>query len=289
VPSQTGGVPSQTGGAQSGGGESGSGATALVYAAGDIGDCNSSADLETSLLLDATQDPILGIGDLAYPSGTAAAFANCFDPVWGRHRARMRPVPGNHEYAQANATPYYDYFGAAAGQVGKGYYSFDVGEWHVVALNSNCSQVSCAAGSEQEAWLRQDLASNSRACTLAFWHHPRFSSGFHGNSSSVGPLWRALEEAGAEIVLSGHDHGYERFVAQSDAGVATPNGMVQFVVGTGGTALRSFTRSQPANSAVRNASAHGVLSLALRPGGFDWQFLAIPGQTFGDQGSGSCR
>lgn len=262
----------------------------VLLAAGDIGNCNTTQDTATGNLLDGLPGTIALLGDIAYQSGTTTEFNNCFAPAWGRHKARMKPSPGNHEYNTSGATGYYGYFGAQAGDPTKGYYSYDLGDWHIVVLNSNCTAVGgCAAGSAQETWLRQDLAANPRTCTLAYWHHPRFSSGSHGNDSIVQPLWKALDDAGADLILTGHDHNYERWKPQTATGTATANGIVQFVVGTGGTSLRAFTSTQPANSALRNASTWGVLKLTLHPSSYDWEFVPIAGQTFTDKGTGACH
>lgn len=262
----------------------------ILLAAGDIGNCGTSADTETGRLLDQLPGTIAVLGDIAYSSGTASEFANCFDPVWGRHKSRMRPSPGNHEYITSGASGYYGYFGALAADPSKGYYSYDLGNWHIVVLNSNCSAVGgCGAGSPQEQWLRQDLAAHPRACTLAYWHHPRFSSGDHGNNTAVQPLWKALDDAGAEIVLAGHDHNYERWKPQDAAGNLKANGITSFVVGTGGTSLRPFVTAQPANSAVRDASTWGLLKLTLHASSYDWEFVSISGQTFTDTGSANCH
>ncbi len=264
-------------------------APASLLAAGDIGDCNTTTDTATALLLGANSGTILPLGDLAYPNGSSTDFNNCFNPVWGPYKARMKPVPGNHEYNTAGAAPYYAYFGEAAGDPSKGYYSYDLGTWHVVALNSNCTQVSCSAGSAQEAWLRQDLAAHPTACTLAYWHHPRFSSGGeHGNDPALSPIWKALVDNGVEIALSGHDHDYERFAAQNDSAVATPAGVVQFVVGTGGSNLRAFGTIR-SNSLSRNSSAHGVLKLTLGAGAYSWSFLPVAGKVFADSGTTTCH
>ena len=262
---------------------------ATLLTAGDVADCTLTTDTATGLLLDTHPGPIALLGDIAYPNGRAVDFTNCFEPAWGRHKARMLPVPGNHEYETSNAAPYYSYFGAVAADPSKGYYSYDLGTWHIVALNSNCGNVSCSAGSTQETWLRQDLAAHPSACTLAYWHHPRFSSGEHGNTSSMSAIWKALVEGGADVALSGHDHDYERFVAQSDSGVATAAGVVQFVVGTGGSTLRAFTSAKPANSVVRDATSNGVLSLTLNAGSYSWNFLPVAGKTFADSGTATCH
>jgi hypothetical protein len=292
-----GGGSSGVAGASGGGGVAGAGGTAggapsVLYAVGDVTDCELTADTATARLVDGSTDPIALLGDIAYPDGSASDFANCFDPPWGRHKARIHPAPGNHEYQTAGASGYFGYFGAAAGDPTKGYYSYDVGTWHIVSLNSNCADVSCGAGSAQEQWLRQDLAAHPAACTLAYWHHPRFSSGHNGNATNMTALWQALMDANAELVLAGHDHGYQRLFPLSASGAMVANGIVEFVVGTGGAPLNngsSFAGTKPANTAVRNANTNGVLKLTLRDGGYDWQFLPIAGQTFSDSGSASCH
>lgn len=261
----------------------------VILAAGDIATCANTNDSATAELLDGLDGTILILGDLAYEDGTAAQFANCYDPTWGRHKARTRPSPGNHEYRTAGAAPYYAYFGASAGDPTKGYYSFDIGNWHIISLNSNCNVVSCAAGSAQEMWLRADLAASTKPCTLAYWHHARFSSGNdHGNDASVAPFWSALYEYGAEVALVSHEHVYERFDPQSPAAAADPNGLRQFTVGTGGRSLDGFLSPQP-NSVVRDASAYGVLKMTLHSNSYDWRFVPVEGESFEDSGSASCN
>lgn len=262
---------------------------AVLFAVGDVGDCNTTADTETANLLDGSSDPIALLGDIGYPNGSASDLANCFGQPWGRHKARVRPAPGNHEYLTSGAAAYFQYFGAAAGSAGKGYYSYDVGAWHVVALNSNCSNVSCSAGSAQEQWLRQDLAAHPAACTIAYWHHPRYNSGHHGNATNTTALWKALMDFGADVVLTGHEHGYQRWKPMNESNAQVANGITEFVVGTGGTDLVAFSGRKPANVVVRDASTPGVLRLTLRGDGYDWRFLPIAGRTFTDQGSASCH
>ena len=196
---------------------------------------------------------------------------------------------GNHEYQTANAAGYYSYFGAAAGDPTKGYYSRNLGAWHVISLNSNCTIISCSAGSAQEQWLRADLAANTALCTVAMFHHPRFSSGsLHGNDSALGPIWNALYEFNADLVLNGHDHNYERFAPQTPGAAADAvRGIREFVVGTGGTEHRGIGTIR-ANSQVR-ASTSGVLKLTLKPAGYDFEFVPIAGETFTDSGSGTCH
>ena len=209
---------------------------AVLVGAGDIASCGSSGDEATAALLAGIDGTVFTLGDNVYDSGTAAEFATCYDPSWGRYRARTSPAPGNHDYVTANAAGYFGYFGAAAGDPSTGYYAYDLGGWRVVAINSNCAAVGgCQAGSAQERWLRADLAAHPAACTLAYWHHPRFNSGEHGNSAEMQPIWQALYDAGAEVVLSGHDHHYERFAPQAPDGSSDPQrGIREFVVGTGG-------------------------------------------------------
>jgi hypothetical protein len=226
-------------------------------------------------------------GDNAYDDGTTANFAQCYEPTWGRHKARTRPSPGNHDYHTAGAADYFAYYGANAGPAGRGYYSYDLGDWHIVSLNSN---VDMSAGSVQETWLRADLAATTQPCTLAYWHHARFSSSSnHGNQSQTEPLWVALYDAGAEIVVSGHDHTYERFAPQTSTGAADAgSGIREFVVGTGGTGHYGFGSPEP-NSEVRNNDSFGVLQLTLGPGTYAWEFVPVAGASFTDSGSGSCH
>ncbi len=262
----------------------------VLLAAGDIADCASAGDEATAALLDTLDGTVAAIGDTAYLEGTAAQFAQCYEPSWGRHKARTRPAVGNHEYRTAGAAPYYAYFGAAAGEPGKGYYSYDLGQWHVVVLNSNCAVVSCAAGSAQERWLRADLAADTSACTLAYWHHPLFTSAAnHSALTAVRPLYQALYDDRADLVLTGHNHNYERFAPQDPQGrLDTARGMRQFVVGTGGASLYAFGTPQP-NSEVRNATTYGVLRVTLRSAGYDWLFVPEAGKSFTDSGTGACR
>ncbi len=240
------------------------GSTVQVAAAGDIASCSSTGDEATAALLDGLGGQVLTLGDNVYENGTLAEFNNCYDPTWGRAKARTHPAAGNHEYQTGNPAGYFSYFGSAAGDPALGYYSYDYGTWHIVVLNSNCSNVSCAVGSAQEQWLRADLAANDAQCTLATWHHPRFSSGnSHGNNTPVAPLFQALYDYNAEIVLNGHEHNYERFAPQTPSAVADPlRGVREFVVGTGGRSHYGFTTPQP-NSQVRNGDTYGVLQLQL--------------------------
>jgi chitodextrinase len=260
----------------------------VLLLAGDISQCSNSNDEATAKILDAHPDAIVQtLGDLVYENATASDFTNCYHPTWGRHKARTKPVPGNHEYNTSGATPYYNYFGAAAGSPGKGWYSYNIGAWHVVALNSNCSSVGgCSAGSPQELWLRADLAANSAPCTLAVWHHPRFSARLA--TSSVQAFWKALSDYKADVVLAGHSHHYERFTQLGPNGAVDTNGIRSFVVGTGGAGLHSGG-STTTGSQIRQNNTYGVVKLTLHPQGYDWAFLPVAGKTFTDSGSDTCR
>ena len=261
-----------------------------IVAAGDIAQCNSSNDEATALLVDDIPGTVAVLGDNVYENGSATEYTNCYAPSWGRHKARTRPSVGNHEYQTANASGYYGYFGSAAGDPATGYYSYDLGAWHVVVLNSNCSIVSCDAGSAQEHWLRADLAANTKSCTLAYFHHPRFNSGAsHGNSTAVGPFWNALYDYDADVILNGHEHLYERFAPQTpNAAGDVARGIRQFTVGTGGRSFYSIGTIQP-NSEIRNNATYGVLKLTLGTGNYSWQFVPVAGMTFTDTGSGNCH
>jgi acid phosphatase type 7 len=263
----------------------------VVLGAGDIADCASSGDEATAKLLDDISGTVYTTGDNAYESGTTTEFSECYDPTWGRHKARTRPSVGNHEYETADAQGYFDYFGKAAGDPKKGYYSYDLGEWHIVSLNSMCEHVGgCEATSPMVRWLEQDLASNPKPCTLAYWHNPLFSSGYHGSDPKMKPSWEALYAADAEVVLNGHDHDYERFAPQSPSGAAdSARGLREFVVGTGGRELRPFRTTIEAHSEVRNAHTFGVLKLTLLPDGYEWKFVPVAGATFTDSGASRCH
>ena len=260
-------------------------ASVVLVGAGDIADCTTGEP--TAKLLDNIAGTVFTAGDNAYTNGTDAEFATCYDPSWGRHKARTRPAPGNHDYGTSGATGYYNYFGALAGPAGLGYYSYDLGAWHVISLNSN---VSMSAGSSQEVWLRADLAASTKTCTIAYWHHPRFSSGAsHGSSTMSAGAFQALYDAGADIVIVGHDHEYERFAPQTPSAAPDPvRGIREFVVGTGGAGLYSFATPLP-NSEVRDNTSHGVLKLTLSDGSYMWQFIPVAGNSFTDSGSGTCH
>jgi acid phosphatase type 7 len=257
-----------------------------LLAAGDIAWCGRATDDRTARLVAQSDAVVLALGDLAYRHGTHAEFRDCYGRSWGRFKDRTRPVPGNHEYEQPGAAPYFEYFGSRAGRAGVGYYSFELDGWHVVALNSH---VDARAGSTQLKWLRDDLDAHPARCTLAYWHEPLFSSGMHGGSPVMREAWRVLQEHGADVVLSGHDHIYERFAPQNADGARDPaRGIREFVVGTGGAPLYVLERRAP-HSEARNDRAYGVLALELEADGYRWEFLRSEGRPFEDEGSGRCH
>ena len=271
----------------------------VLIAAGDIGDCLRPNDEATGALLDGLEGIVAPLGDNAYENGTPTEFANCYDSGWGRQKARTRPVPGNHDYynprpdSVKNADGYFGYFGASAGDPAKGYYSYTLGSWFVIVINTGTERSGdIAAGSPQEQWLRAELAGHSQQCVLAMFHHPRFTSILDRPwlRPEVKPLWDALYQYGADLVLNGHDHGYQRFAPQTPDGVADPAyGVRQITVGTGGgEGLYQFSDVVP-NLQVRDNQTYGVLKLTLRAGGYDWRFVPIAGKTFTDSGSGTCH
>jgi hypothetical protein len=258
--------------------------------AGDIADCGSTGDEATAALIKDMAGTVFTLGDNVYNSGSADEYSRCYAPTWGEFRDRTYPALGNHEYGTSGAAGYFAYFGGAAHPEGA-YYSYDLGAWHIIVLNSECSQVGgCDAGSPQADWLKADLAAHPAACTLAMWHQPRFSSGSHGSNDAYQVFWQELFDANADVVLSGHDHDYERFAAQDPRGVADPvRGIREFVVGTGGKSHYPFSGNFAANSEAHNADTFGVLKLTLRPNAYDWQFIPEAGKTFTDSGTASCH
>jgi hypothetical protein len=262
-------------------------ADAVVVAAGDVGDCSRSTDTAVGDVIRAeTAATVLALGDLAYDDGTLTQFRNCYDPAWGSFKARTRPVPGNHEYRTSGASGYFTYFGSVAGPSGRGYYSFDLGDWHVVALNS--AQVNRQGlDSTQLDWLRADLAATTKRCILAYDHHPWRSSGEHGpTGGSVSTMASILHEQGVTLLLSGHDHDYERFAPMTPSGTTSASGVRQFVVGTGGSHVDPFGTIRAGSQA--RSRTHGVLRLTLKATGYDWRFLPVAGKTYSDFGSGTC-
>jgi hypothetical protein len=250
-------------------------APAALVAAGDIASCHSRQDEATAALVARIPGTVAVLGDAVYERGTAAEFARCYS--WRRFRGRTRAALGNHEYLTSDAAPARAFFGLPR----RGYYSYDLGEWHVVVLNSNCRPAGgCERGSAQERWLRADLAGSTARCTLAYWHHARVTSGLHGPDRTMDALWRALAAAGADLVLAAHDHHYERF--------RPIDGIRSFVVGTGGRSLRPVLFRARGSEAL-SWRTYGVLRLTLRESGYDWRFVPVPGSRFGDAGSATCR
>jgi hypothetical protein len=260
------------------------GQTVVLVGAGDIAN-SGSGDSQTAKLIEQIPGQVFTAGDNAYSSGSTSNFSSYYNPTWGKFKSRTRPAPGNHDYNTSGAKPYYTYFGSNAGPSGRGYYSYNVGDWHVVSLNSN---ISMSSGSAQEKWLKADLAANPAKCTLAYWHHPRFSSGTHGSSTKSKVIWQDLYNAGAEIVVVGHDHDYERFAPMTAGGTKDlAKGIREFVAGMGGTGHRSMGKI--ANSEARNPSTFGVLKLTLAPSSYQWDFVPVAGKTYHDTGSGTCH
>jgi hypothetical protein len=249
--------------------------------AGDISSCDNNNDELTAQLLDGIPGTIFAVGDNAYDSGTLSQFMNCYDPTWGRYKDRIKPVPGNHEYLTSGASGYFQYFNNIPP-----YYAYNLGSWRIYALNS---EIDVSSSSEQVKWLQDDLAANPTQCVLAYWHKPRWSSGtHHGSDETFQTLWQIFYEAGAELVINGHEHNYERFAPMNATGQADQLGLREFVVGTGGRDLYSFGTLLP-NSEVQNDTSFGVLKLTLRPTGYDWQFVPAAGSTFTDSGSTECH
>ena len=262
----------------------GSGSGVLV-GAGDIARCETEGARATAKLLDEIRGTVFLAGDNAYPSGSAADYRDCFDPTWGRHRSRIRPVPGNHEYQTPGASAYFDYFGGSAGTPGLGYYSYTVGPWLVLAINS---ELPTGSGSAQQQWVADELTRNPRPCTAAIWHRPLFSSGVNGANLDMQDLWRLLHRLGVDIVINGHEHLYERFAPQGpDGRLDLAGGMRQFTVGTGGVESTMPVRSAP-NSEV-TASAWGVTKFTLQSGSYHWEFVPVEGGAFRDTGTGTCH
>jgi hypothetical protein len=266
------------------------GTSAVLVGAGNITRCDGTNDEKTALLLDGIAGTVFTLGDNVYAGGAIGDFDSCYAPTWGRHAARTRPAPGDEDYKTANAAGYFEYFGrfgAIAGTPGDGYYSYDLGAWHIVVLNSN---IAMTATSPQVLWLTADLAATTQPCVLAYFHHPRFSSYGTGVRSEVKPLWDALYAGRADVVLSAHYRLYERFGLQTPTEVAdAARGIRQFTVGTGGQGVNAAGTPRP-NSQVRSPSGtYGVLKLTLDASSYSWQFVPIAGQTFTDSGTEVCH
>jgi len=262
----------------------------VLVGAGDIARCGRDAAEATAKLLDGIPGTVFTAGDNAYPRGASDDYSRCYAPTWGRHKARTRPAPGNHEYWTGAAKGYFDYFGAAAGKFGEGWYSYDIGAWHVVVLNSNCPVVGCGTDSAQLKWLAADLAASSAKCTLAYWHHPRWGSGSRRPEPGVQAFWGVLYEKHADLVINGHDHFYERILPVDPNGMPDlARGIRQITVGTGGASLYEFETEPLPITEVRDDQTFGVLKLSLKADGYDWHFIGIPGSLFTDSGSAACH
>jgi Calcineurin-like phosphoesterase len=257
----------------------------VFVGAGDIARCDLIGGAQaTAALLDNIPGTVFTLGDHAYEEGTAEEFRRCYEPTWGRHKARTRPAPGNHDYLTRGGRPYFEYFGEAAGSDHRGYYSFDLGSWHIISLNSSLPR----SLSAQAKWLRADLAAHPVDCVLAYWHVPVYSSGPHGPSPVMREIWSILYKAGADVVLNGHDHIYERFAPQDAKGKPdAEHGIREFIAGTGGGGVYAIGKAAP-NSEVHTNTSYGVLKLTLSPGRYAWEFVPIPGGRFKDEGSASC-
>jgi len=261
----------------------------VLVGAGDIADCTTGGDEATAALLDGIAGTIFTAGDNVYESASSATFRDCYEPSWGRHKDRTRPAAGNHDWQDGGIPAYREYFGAAAGVGTATWYAYDLGTWRVIVLDSNCGSADgCDPDSAQGRWLAAELAATTATCTVAIWHHPRFSSGEHGDQDEVGPFWDALYAAGADVVINGHDHDYERFAPMDpDGREDRERGLRQFVVGTGGKELRGFDDVAP-HSELRSSVTHGVLALTLRDGSYDWQFVPTASD-FSDRGTARCH
>ena len=263
----------------------------VLVGAGDIASCALDDDEATAKLLDSIAGTVFTAGDNAYEDGSPEQYRDCYAPTWGRHKDRTRPAAGNHDWVTKNAAGYRDYFGAAGVNAdGETWYSYDLGAWHVIVLDSDCAAVDgCGVQSKQGQWLGADLAATQARCTVAIWHHPRFSSGEHGNDADVGPFWDLLYAANADVVINGHDHDYERFAPQDPTGHEDRDrGIREFVVGTGGATLRDFATTPRPNSELRIAKIPGLIKLTLRQTGYDWNWLPTTGSVT-DTGSASCH
>lgn len=257
----------------------------VLVGAGDIADCVHGADL-TATLLDTIRGTVFVAGDAGYTSKRILnPLITCFDQTWGRHAARIRPSPGNHDYADGGPARYFDYFGDRAGPRSLGYYSFELGTWHVISLNS---VESIEADSPQDRWLHSDLAAHLGRCTVAFMHHPRFSSGPHEERERMIPLWTTLARHGVSVVIAGHDHIYERFQPLDADGRPDDEGTRQFVVGTGGASRYAIQRLLPGSEAQSDDS-YGVLKLSLLPNTYRWEFVPVVRAGYQDRGESTCH
>ena len=258
---------------------------AILVGAGDIARCGVEGAEATAKLLDRISGTVFVAGDNAYMSGTIEEYRTCYAPSWGRHLARTRPVPGNHEYRTAGAAGYFEYFGSNAGPAGLGYYSYTLGSWLILALNS---EVDVSAASAQLQWVRDQLSASRSRCTAVYWHRPLFSSGPNGSNADMLPLWRLLYSLDVDIVINAHDHLYERFAPQDPDGRPDPaRGIRQFTVGSGGAPTYSIARTVANSEAA--ASVWGVGQFTLENGSYKWEFVPAEGASFSDAGVGQCH
>jgi hypothetical protein len=257
-----------------------SAATVVMVGAGDISTCNNTNDSKTASLIGSISGTVFTTGDNAYESGTSTEYTNCYKPTWGAYKSRTKPVPGNHDYKTSGASGYYTYFGVPK------YYAYNLGDWRIYALNS---EIDTSATSTQATWLKNDLASNPKQCVMAYWHRPRWSSGtVHGSDSKTQPLWAILYDAHAELVVTGHEHNYERFAPMNKSGAAVSTGLQEIVVGTGGESHYGFGTILSVSRA-HNASTYGVLKLTLNSGSYSWKFIPVSGSSYTDSGNISCH
>ena len=265
--------------------------TVTLVGAGDIAGCNFKADRKTARLVGKIEGTVFTLGDNAYQHGTRKQFRNCYDPTWGKYKKRTRPSPGNHEYHTSRAKPYFDYFGWRAGKPTRGYYSYDRGAWHIVALNSNCKEVGgCGRGSAQGRWLKRDLDRHEAKCTLAYFHEPLFASGNVLDTHKVRSFWNKLYNHHAEVILSGHAHRYERFARITPSGKrSSARGIRQFIVGTGGAPGGSQHGPNEPRVQAKKIGAPGVLKLKLGSGFYHWKFVPVVGRNYTDSGRARCH
>jgi acid phosphatase type 7 len=262
----------------------------VLVGAGDISHCENDNDEDTARLVEGIEGTVFTTGDNVYEDATDRTFRECYHPTWGRFRDRTRPVPGNHDYHVEDGAAYYRYFGEAAGRPGEGWYTYDLGPWRIYALNTNCSAIGgCGPDSPQTTWLREDLEARPNRCTIAIFHHPRWATGHHGDSDFVDDIWEALDDAGVELVLNGHEHHYERYAPRRpDGTVDHERGIRQIIVGTGGRSRNGF-ESEDQASEIRSDDAYGVLKLSLRDDEYRWRFIPVPRHDFTDSGSDRCH